>query len=187
MLIACLGWGSLVWDPRDLPVRGPWFADGPFLPIEFARQSRDGCITLVLAPGRPPVRSLWAMLAIGNLSDACAALAAREGIRASNVRRYVGVWTCNDRPATDGIVQTIEVWGRQRELDAVIWPALPPAFRHRRGYIPTAGEVVDYLSKLEGARRGRAEKYVRRAARQIDTDCRRYIAARLGWTPRDED
>jgi hypothetical protein len=127
------------------------------------------------------------MLAIGNLSDACAALAAREGIGAANVRRHVGVWARNDPPPADDIVQAIETWARQRELDAVIWTALPPAFRHRRGYIPTAGEVVAYLSGLEGDRRARAEEYVRRAPRQIDTDCRRYITARLGWAPSDGD
>jgi hypothetical protein len=45
MRIACVGWGSLVWDPRDLPVKGAWRPDGPRLPIEFARQSDNGRLT----------------------------------------------------------------------------------------------------------------------------------------------
>ena len=45
--IACLGWGSLLWDPRSLPMAGPFRDDGPRLPIEFSRIARDGRATLV--------------------------------------------------------------------------------------------------------------------------------------------
>ena len=52
MNIAILGWGSLVPDPRGLPIADGWHQAGPVLPIEFSRISKDGqragCLTLVI-------------------------------------------------------------------------------------------------------------------------------------------
>jgi hypothetical protein len=48
MKIVILGWGSLIWDPRDLPHQEPWLDDGPKLPLEFSRISKDRRLTLVI-------------------------------------------------------------------------------------------------------------------------------------------
>lgn len=48
MKIAIIGWGSLVWDPGDLPREGTWQEGGPRLPIEFSRISRDARLSIVI-------------------------------------------------------------------------------------------------------------------------------------------
>ena len=57
MKIACIGWGSLVWSPGVLRCKGEWQLDGPFLPLEFARTSKDGRLTLVLS--KRGLTALW--------------------------------------------------------------------------------------------------------------------------------
>ena len=79
MSIVCIGWGSLIWDPRELPIVSAWEADGPMLPVEFARESSDQRITLVLVPSGAPVPTLWAKLGVKSLEEAKAALSQREG------------------------------------------------------------------------------------------------------------
>ena len=77
-MIACLGWGSLVWNHDEgLPVEGGWHTDGPQLPVEFTRVSSGERLTLVVTEGAPPVTILWAALAVSSLGDAMNALAKR--------------------------------------------------------------------------------------------------------------
>lgn len=175
MAIACLGWGSLVWRPETLPLRSAWFADGPSLPIEFARKSNNGRITLVIVDGVEPIPVLWSEMDAGSVDEAVMALADREGIAAKNANRLIGIWTAGSGP------QTVADWATQKELDAVIWTALGPKFSGGND-TPTADQVVAYLRDLVGPTRECAEEYVRRAPAQIMTAYRTAIEAQLGWT-----
>jgi hypothetical protein len=124
--IACLGWGSLIWDPRSLPIRRPWFNDGPLLPIEFARESTDKRITLVIVPNNLAevacVRTLWALMVAPTLDVARTELAKREGTGVKNI----GCWPDEVLPKEVG--EVVEAWAKGRALDGVVWTALPPKF-----------------------------------------------------------
>lgn len=182
MLIACLGWGSLVWDPRDLPIRGEWFSDGPFLPMEFARQSKDDRITLVLMPERfALVRSLWSLLSVRELAEAREALRRRECIPSKNGEEHLAHWRRGE--AGTGVGQRIQRWAEALDIDAVVWTNLPPKFQNTDGKIPSSEEVVKHLERLPHEKRKNAERYIRMTPRQIDTDYRRIIEAKFGWTP----
>jgi len=180
--IACLGWGSLVWDPRDLPVQREWFRDGPFVQVEFARKSQDERITLVLEHSAKDVRSLWALMDTPDLAASREALRRREGISKKNEGQHIGNWSAGD-PSPESIPD-LASWALANALDHVVWTALPPKF-HDAEQTPTAEQVVGYLKGLVGTKRDHSEQYVRRAPRQIDTAYRRLIEAELNWVPLD--
>lgn len=178
MKIACLGWGSLIWDPRSLPLSSKWFEDGPFVPVEFARQSKDGRITLVIVPDAAPVQVLWALMSSENLEEAQRRLAEREGITAKNWKSKIGCWQRGQDPPKT--IPELPEWAKKRELDAVIWTALGPRF-NGQDILPTSDQVISYLSSLNEDTKKIAKEYVERAPLQIDTKYRRLIKKELGW------
>ena len=79
----------------------------------------------------------------------------------------------------------IEKWARARDLDGVIWTALPAKFDDE-DRTPSEEEVIAHLRRLTGTQRDEAERYIRQAPRQIDTPYRRRIEAELHWLPTAE-
>jgi hypothetical protein len=57
---------SLIWNPEGLLIEGEWNENVPPLPIEYARKSLDGRLTLVIWEQAQPVKTLWAKMAVGN-------------------------------------------------------------------------------------------------------------------------
>lgn len=185
MKIACLAWGSLVWEPKDLLIRQPWFNDGPLLPIEFCRQSLDGRITLVITPEKPPVRTLWALSSVKLLNEAIESLRSRENIPTKNKDIHVGRWANGTTPKND-IEKEISDWAKEKRLDAVVWTALPPKFNGTNNVIPSIDDLITYFKSLAFEKRRNTEMYIRKAPIQIDTDYRRYFQTEFGWNPQNE-
>ncbi len=79
MKIAVIGWGSIVWDPGELATGSRWHSDGPELPVEFARKSRDGRLTLVIHESSSDQRTYWALSALDTVEAARESLRQREG------------------------------------------------------------------------------------------------------------
>lgn len=178
--IAVLGWGSLIWDPRELPIQREWFKDGPLVQVEFARQSKDNRITLVLEENALPVRSLWAIMNCTELEDAKEALWKREGCKSEDIH------TWSKGQPLPNLIHDLEAWTASCGVEAVIWTGLPSKFKGKDRCKPTIKQVLEHLNSLPCAERDCAEDYVRNAPRQIDTAYRRKIEASFGWTYKDD-
>ncbi len=93
MRIGVVGWGSLIWDPRDLEIEDKWHIDGPMLPVEFARVSSRDRLTLVIVNGVPLQPTLWTLSRKGIVEEAVRNLAKMEGTADSDIGR----WSWTDR------------------------------------------------------------------------------------------
>lgn len=183
--IACIGWGSLIWRPESLPVCGGWREGGPDLPVEFARQSDNKRITLVICPGRSRVPTRWAMLDVPDLTSARRSLAVREWDRALEKPRWIeeniGSWERATGTRHGMEADAILTWASARGFAGVVWTSLPCKFDGVNGAMPSEDDVIDSLRALEGRERDLAEEYIRKAPREVDTPYRRRIARELGW------
>jgi len=106
---------------------------------------------------------------------------AKEALRKRELcpMRHISSWS-RDSEAPDNICGLPE-WASAHGVGAAIWTGLPPKGGGEARRAPVE-EVVAYLRGLRGAVRDNAERYIRRAPRQIDTLYRRQIEAELGWT-----
>jgi hypothetical protein len=177
MRIACIGWGSLVWNPGVLRCKGAWQADGPALPLEFARTSKDGRLTLVLMDGVAAVPSLWAELEYADPQSAKDALQGREGTGPLSI----GLWPDRAPRYKVGAAE-IARWAQEKGLDAVVWTALPPKFGSTEGRPPDSPEAaLAYLMALDAPTAAKAQEYVQRAPAQVRTALRVVFEEQLGW------
>ena len=175
MKTACLGWGSLIWKPGDLPVIEPWRTDGPALPVEFCRVGDGGELSTALCFDAPNSAVLWTLLTFDSLALAIQALRHREGIPDE---RSGGVGSLQVDASSTG---TLGAWARRNGLDAVIWTDLPPRIDDIEGRVPSQAAAIAYLRSLSGETLAHARSYIEAVPAQIDTPHRRAIAAELGW------
>lgn len=181
MRIAVLGWGSLIWDQPCLRTEGEWHqAQGPELPIEFARISNDRRLTLVLLEGAEPQPTAWVLSAARSLEAARANLACREG---TSVAR-IGTLRRGEQPTA--MTAPVGDWIERAGVDAVIWTGLDSNWCDERGVAFSAGDALAYLRGLRGEVRERAQEYIERAPSWMRTKVRERVEQELGWYPRGE-
>lgn len=87
MRVAIIGWGSLIYDRGVLRLVDGWHKNGPPLPVEFARISGNGTISLVISPEHgTTVTTYWAESMEGDLPLARENLCDRE--RTPDIENY---------------------------------------------------------------------------------------------------
>ena len=177
MNVAVIGWGSLIWDPRHLARRGKWRRDGPGLPIEFARVSNDGRLTLVIHPWSSEQQAYWSPSAMETVEAARDDLRNRENT--PNLENIGWTSRTKDHEVMGDTEARVRAWlGAHTNLDAAIWTDLRATLT---GDDITA-QAVAYLGSLPSGTESyeRARQYVVSAPPQIQTAVRREMRAR-GW------
>ena len=171
-----IGWGSLIWCNKSLSLASKWLRDGPSLPVEFARKSDDGRLTLVIVPGIPAQQTLWAVSAFDNLSGASADLRRREGGDATPI----GVWSSEEKKADPF---GIGAWCHERGFNGAIWTALKPRWFKGAKRPPSPDEAITYLKSLKNNMPllKVAKEYICMAPAQINTVIRERVRIELDW------
>lgn len=178
MKIAILGWGSLIWQPKELNYNKEfdWKDDGPSLPIEFARISKNGRLTLVITPNGTEVQTFYTLSNYKTIEEAVLDLAVREGTG----RKSIGSYDKSKKEFSDVNFQfkdNITEWIDQTDFDAVIWTNLKENWQKK------TRDRIEYLKSLKGATRTLAEEYIRKTPEQIRTNLRQEIVNQLDWVP----
>jgi hypothetical protein len=182
MRCAVLGWGSLVWEHRELQTAADFAPNGPLLPIEFCRISRDGRLTLVVDETYGAVcTSYSAPSAIETLDGAIENLRLREGAAKAEDIGFVepacGKQSDFATQSHPNSVAAIAAWATSNGYDAAIWTARTSNFEEP----DTGGEpfsvtaAIHYLEALESRDRAaftRALDYIRKAPIEVETPVR---------------
>jgi hypothetical protein len=190
MKVAILGWGSLIWNPKDLATEGDWQPDGPYLPIEFARISgkNEDRLTLVCMEGVQPIRTYWIKSSKARLDEARENLRVREGKGLDLTDMgYITHDECSWFVPFCQIGEPLREWlALKKELDAVIWTGLASNFLERTRKNFSVDQGIAWLRELVNQRKhAKAEEYIRKAPPQTNTRLREQCRVSLGWTDLD--
>lgn len=162
MNIEIISWGSLVSDPRTLKVFG-WNNDGPVIPIEFTRVSRDGRLTPVINENVGGlVQTYHAHSRFNNLRQAIDNFIERENIEENRIGiiepSINRISECCRRH--NSTTQIILNWGRQTEYDAILYCALGTRFKDVLDLDYTVENALSYLEELDQTTKLNAIRYL---------------------------
>jgi len=174
MKIAILGWGSLVWDERGIPLDTGWMPCGPELPIELSRisSSRNDALTLVIdsTNGRY-VRTYFALSKRTELEEAISDLCKRENMTSRCRIGYVNLVDGSERSEViPGASGSIREWASQAHVDAVIWTDLGSNFWDKKKTLFSIEAAIQHLHDLEAQGARAAREYILNIPEGVNTD-----------------
>ena len=190
---AILAWGSLTWEPKTLEFHKAfgWKNDGPVLPIEFARISKNGRLTLVITENGTPITTYFTIANFHTTTDeAIQNLRKRESCNLVDIGFYI-TDSNTFYPENFLYKEEIKNWAKENKIKNVIWTNLPEKWQYKNENDETTfvnpDERIKYLKSLSGKKRKLAEEYIRKAPPQTKTKYRTLIEQELGWLPIEID
>jgi hypothetical protein len=179
MKIVIIGWGSLIWNPLDLPKEGAWQDDGPILPIEFSRISKDARLTLVIDQiNGADVKTKYVLSPRTVIEDTVLDLAKREETNIKLIGWVDSIknsFSLTDFPRQINVHSRILSWSKEHNFGGVVWTALQPTFERDTGKPFSVDAALRYLHSLPNIVRTEALQYIRRAPDMVDTPLRRKV------------
>ena len=176
MKIGIIGWGSLIWDQRELKTKGDWLKNGPVIPIEFCRLSTDGRITLVINQDFKPVPTLIIESLFETLDEAINDLALREGTETiKNIGHYTytsGSFHSIRNAFVKEILQQYKT-----DFDALIWSDFGVSFKDKGLGALSVENVIKHIESLDQNMKEKAIEYIIKTPNQVQTTFRPFLEA----------
>lgn len=178
MRIAILSFGSLVKNSKGLSI-GKWVHNGPLLPVEFSRISRNKRLTLVINERQGVLNKAWYSISkLDNLDNVIAEVQKREKIEDGYLKtigfidiqnKNINWHSLEHRTET---CKAILAWAEKNKFDAVVWVDLNVRFKDAIGVPYTPYNALNYIKTLTGNDRKRAIYYINSIPPQIKTNFR---------------
>lgn len=176
MKIAVLAWGSLVWDKRNLKIKNDWQSGGIKLPIEFARISRDGRLTLVITEDHgTEIETHWTISDYSDLEKAIDNLREREGTNKRGIGYVNVLGKDSSSNLSEDLIKNIENWAKNNELDGVIWTDLKSNFEEKSKMNFSLDNAMKYYHSLKGESKKKAIEYIQNAPKLTMTKLRKKL------------
>jgi len=182
-----LGWGSLIWDEGDHPLKlaSKWTEGGPKLPLEFSRvsESRSDALTLVIDPKNGvDCPTMYAVSERRSLDNVICDLRCREGTvirRIGFVDLATGEQRANQHPA---MASHVRGWAQSRGFGSVVWTDLPSNFDSDGRGSFGVDSALRHLQRLSSEGAVKAKQYITGAPTFVVTPLRTALE-RVEWWP----
>jgi hypothetical protein len=157
------------------------------LPIEFARISLDGRLTLVIHLDTAAQPTYWAFSEFTTVEEARSNVRERENSSLADIHYILRDGASDTETVPAEIANRVGKWlAHHEDIGAVVWTGLPSNWQKQRGRDFTPEDAVNFLLELEAQRDrarptyDRAREYLTNAPQSVNTAVRRAMRAR-GW------